>query len=69
MLILGERLKSLRTERNVSQKALAQICGIGDRSIKYYEAGERVPDARVIVKLCEYFDVSSDYLLGRSDSR
>lgn len=65
---LNERLKSLRTDRNLAQVDVAKYCNISERSLKYYESGERVPDANVIIKFCDYFDVSADYLLGRSDS-
>jgi len=63
----GERLKILRLERNLLQKDVAEGCGIAIRSIKYYEASERELSSSVIIKLCLYFNVSADYLLGLSN--
>ena len=65
--MLKERLKYLRTEKHITQEELARSCNISLRTLKYYEAGERVPDAEVIVRFCKYFDISADYLLGLSD--
>ena len=68
MVQLNERLKHLRTERHITQEQLAQHCNISLRTLKYYEAGERIPNAELIVKFCKYFEVSADYLLGLPDS-
>ena len=65
---LNGRLKSLRLERKILQKDIASDCGIALRSFKYYESGERKPDSDIIIKLCRYFNVSADYLLGLSDT-
>lgn len=65
---LSERIKCLRTVHHITQEKLAQHCHISLRTLKYYEAGDRVPDAEVIIRFCKFFDVSADYLLGLSDS-
>ena len=67
MIILSKRLKHLRAKRNVTQRQVAQNCLISLRALKYYEAGERIPNAEIIVKFCKYFNVTADYLLGLSD--
>jgi len=68
MSTLNKRLKSLRTERSITQKEFAQSCGICVRALNYYESGERKPDTAVLIRFCKYLDVSADYLLGLSDS-
>ena len=64
--MIGNRMKSLREERNWSQAELAEKLEITRMSINNYEAGKRVPDANLVVKMADLFQVSADYLLGRS---
>ena len=68
MANLHERLKQLRTDKKQSQTDVSAECGIALRSLKYYESGERSPNADIIIKLCQFFNVSADYLLGLTDS-
>ena len=65
----SEVLRTLRTERKVSQKALGEQLGISDRNIRFYESGAHRPDFEGLLLLAEYFDVSLDYLVGRTDNR
>ena len=65
---LSERLREIRAKHNVTQAKLSDESGIALRSLRYYESGERVPDGNVIIKLANYFNVSSDYLLGLSNN-
>jgi len=67
MANLCERLKLIRKERNIRQLDVVNNCEISLRSYKYYEAGEHKPDSDVLIKLADYFDVSIDYLVGRTD--
>ena len=67
MPTFGERLKELRTSNSVMQKDLANEMSISTRALKYYEDNEREPNLKAIKFLCNYFNVSSDYLLGLSD--
>ncbi len=61
------RLKSLRKEKNINQEVLANLLGIEIAGISKLETG-RVPlKDEYIIKLAKYFDVSTDYLLGKSD--
>jgi len=69
MYPLNERLKELRKERKISQKALGELLGISDRNIRFYESGEHRPDFEGLLLLAEYFGVSIDYLVGRTDNR
>ena len=66
---LKERMKELRTERNLSQKKTAAELGIGITTYCRYELGEREPGASLLNQMADYYDVSVDYLLGRCDNR
>jgi repressor LexA len=61
------RLKDLRKEKNLRQKDLATDLGVARTTIANYEQGTRFPDKDVLNKLANYFNVSTDYLLGRID--
>ena len=63
------RLKKLRKERNVSQLKLALDLNMNQNSISRYENGEREADYDTLIKLADYFDVSLDYLLGRTENK
>ncbi len=65
----SEVFHSLRKEKNVTQKEIGELLGIGERAVRYYESGERRPDFDGLLKLGEYFDVSLDYLVGWSEDR
>jgi len=67
MKIFAERLKELRTENRLSQRALAAQTKISASAIKQWENESRIPNAEAIVTLAKYFGVSSDYLLGLED--
>lgn len=68
MANLSVRLKQLKNERNLLQKDIANAIGISLRAYQYYESGERKPDIDILEKLADYFEVSSDYLLSRTDN-
>lgn len=67
MKIIGERLKTLRRGAGLSQAALAAQIGTKQPAYAHYELGEIMPPYPVLVKLADYYGVSADYLLGRSD--
>ena len=69
MEYLGLRLKALRQERGITQKQLANALEIVPASISSYETSGNYPSVDIIIKLCKYFDVSSDYLLGLSNDK
>ncbi|MDE6276095.1 MAG: helix-turn-helix domain-containing protein [Clostridia bacterium] len=62
---IGEIIKNLRLERNISQQKLASEIGVSQKAIDYWERGINEPKASYIVRLADFFEVSSDYLLGR----
>ena len=61
------RLKKLRKERNITQLKLAIDLNMNQNSISRYENNEREADYETLIKFADYFDVSLDYLLGRTD--
>ena len=69
MKILAQRMFALRSERNLRQEDVAQAVGISFNSYCRYEHDEREPSAPTIVAMAEFFQVSSDYLLGIKDER
>ena len=63
----GERLKHARNLKGISQQKAAEIFGITKVGYQNYEAGRRSPNLEMFSRLVDVFDVSADYLLGRSD--
>ena len=62
------RLKEVRIERGITLKAISEHLGITMRAYQYYESGERYPDFQGLIALADYFDVSLDYLVGRTNN-
>ena len=62
-------LSLLRTERGVSQRTAAKDLGISQALLSHYENGIREPGLAFVVKACEYYNVSADFILGRTLSR
>lgn len=63
------RLKQLRKERKISQLQLAFDLNMNQNTISRYENLERQADYETLIRFADYFDVSIDYLLGRTDNR
>ena len=66
---MGEKLKSLRIEKKLTQKQVADKIGLAISAVSSYESGTRYPSYDVLVKLARIFHVSTDYLLGITDKR
>ena len=62
------RLKELRKEKNISQLKLALDLSMNQNTISRYETGEREADYKTLIKIADYFNVSIDYLLERTDN-
>ena len=62
-----DRLIEIRRANNLTQKQLAAAVGLSEIGIQNYEGGRRKPAFDVLISLADYFDVSLDYLVGRSD--
>lgn len=66
---LINRLKELRKEKGLTQIELAKLLNVSDRSVGFYETGERDPDTDTLKLLADFFNVSIDYLLCRTNNR
>lgn len=62
------RLKELREKRGISQLKMAMDLGMNQNSISRYETGVREADYKTLIAFADYFDVSIDYLLERTDN-
>ena len=65
---MGFRLKQLRKSRRISQIRLAMELGMTQNSISRFETGVRRPDYELLIRFADYFGVSIDYLVGRTDN-
>lgn len=65
--MLGERISKLRKEKGMTQEELAKALNITRSALSLYEIGKRDPDTETLKKIAEYFGVSIDYILGRTD--
>lgn len=63
----GKLIKELRIARELSQKEVAAQLGISTRAYSHYEIGDRDPSVELLKALCDFFDVSADYLIGRTN--
>ena len=63
------RLRELRLERNMSQQRLAMELSMTQNTISRYENGEREPGIKELIRSADYFNVSLDYLLERSEQK
>lgn len=61
-----QRLRKLRERRGISRRVLADFCQLSKSAVARYERGEREPTSGVLCRMADYFEVSTDYLLGRS---
>lgn len=69
-MFFGDRLKVLREEKKLTQAEIGKAVGISGRVIGYYESNDRLPkDEFTLVKLADFFGVSLDWLLGRTEVR
>lgn len=63
------RLKELREEKGFSQAQLARVLSVGVGSVGMWESTDRIPPAKKLSRIADYFEVTTDYLLGRSNVR
>lgn len=69
-IVIGKRIKSLRQEIGLTQEELANKLGLNNKSsISQYEKGDAVPSDDIKFQMCNIFNCSLDYLLGKSDIR
>ena len=67
--IMKNNLKKLRKEKGYTQLALQMKTGIEQALLSKFENGERVPPTETLIKFAEFYDVSIDYILCRTDKR
>ena len=66
-MTFSERLVQLRKEKNITQRQLASALNLSEVGIQNYEGGRRKPAYDILLALADYFNVSIDYLTGRTD--
>ncbi len=67
-MYFSERLKNLRKTRMIPQKDIAEYLGISVSAYQYYEAGKNEPSIARLIMLADLFNVSIDYLVGRTEN-
>lgn len=67
MSTFGERLKELRKSKNLTQEKLAEQLSVNRDALAKWETGRAYPNVNIIKELADFFDVTTDYLLGRKD--
>ena len=67
MATFANRLKLLRSNKNLTQKEFAKILDINERSYQNYEINASTPNFKLLLFIADYFDVSIDYLVGKSE--
>lgn len=65
--LLGKKIRKLRIERGYTLKQLGEMLNLGESTISMYETGKRNPDYDTLTKIAEIFNVTTDYLLGRTN--
>ncbi|HFK1716360.1 helix-turn-helix domain-containing protein [Bacillus cereus] len=65
MKTFGNIIRDLRKEKGITQKELAQSLKLSESTIGMYERNERQPDYNTLIRIADYFNVSTDFLLGR----
>ena len=67
--ILAERLKQCRKEKGLSQQRVAIYCDITETAYQNYELQTREPKLEILIRIADFYDVSLDYLVGRTDKK
>ena len=64
-----QHIQDLRTDADLSQRQLSEILHISQRSYSHYETGSRNIPIEMLIRLANYYDISIDYLVGRTDKK
>jgi transcriptional regulator with XRE-family HTH domain len=67
-IMFGKRLRALRKENNLTMKQLGDKLSLAESTISGYENSNRKPDMDILRRFADFFDVSTDYLLGRTNN-
>jgi transcriptional regulator with XRE-family HTH domain len=65
--MIGKKIKELREIKKITQEELAKYLGVAPQTVYKYEKEINEPDLKTTSKIAEYFNVTTDYLLGRTD--
>ena len=66
---IGRFLKQLRMEKQLTQEKLSETLGVSRRTVSRWETGNNLPDLSILVELADFYDVSVDYILGRTNNK
>ncbi len=67
--MIGQRIKQLRKEYNLTQQQFAELINLKNSTISLYENEKRQPEFKTLVKIADYFNVTTDWLFGRVDNK
>ena len=67
MSVFSERITQLRKKKGISQNAIAKEIGVSSRTYQDYEYGAREPQVNIFCRIADFYGVSLDYLVGRTD--
>lgn len=65
--VVGNKIRELRNSRKMTQKELAELLYKSESTVRMWELGKSEPDLEMIKRIAEFFDVSSDYILGQTE--
>lgn len=68
MINLYERIRNFREDRDLTQKQVAEMLGMSQTGYSKYETGENDIPTQILIKLADYYNTTTDYLLGRTDN-
>lgn len=66
-ILFSERARQLRKEAGLTQTQLAEKLGLTQRKLSYLEAGQTEPDMETLWRMADFFEVSADFLIGRTE--
>lgn len=67
LIVIGEKIKELRKSSKITQEQLGNAIGVSKMAVSYFEKGKKSPGRETLEKIADYFNVTTDYLLGRSE--
>ena len=69
IIMIIRRIRELREDADLTQTEIGKVLGIGQRTYAYYENGGRTIPIELLISLADYYNVSVDYILGRTDNK
>lgn len=65
--VFRQRLQKLREKKRISRRVLSELCGLSSDAVRRYERGEAEPRIESLILIADFFEVTTDYLLGKTD--